>query len=101
MQALCEKASGEVAQGQGVRIANFLCPGNYAISGGLEGCAMVEKIAKPDFKVGSTKIKPAFLPQSCSASGNAYSTGGVADSSWWASFWHPNRFEMRLDCGEC
>jgi hypothetical protein len=40
-----------VAEGQGVRIANFLCPGNYAISGGLDGCAVVEKIAKPDFKV--------------------------------------------------
>ena len=52
MQQLCEKASAEVAEGQGVRIANFLCPGNYAVSGGLDGCAVVEKIAKPDFKVG-------------------------------------------------
>ena len=51
VQQLCEKASAEVAEGQGVRIANFLCPGNYAISGGLDGCAVVEKIAKPDFKV--------------------------------------------------
>jgi hypothetical protein len=52
VQQLCDKASAEVAGGQGVRIANFLCPGNYAISGGLDGCAVVEKIAKPDFKVG-------------------------------------------------
>lgn len=52
VQELCEKASAEVAEGQGVRIANYLCPGNYAISGGLDGCAVVEKIAKPDFKVG-------------------------------------------------
>lgn len=52
VQQLCDKASAEVAEGQGVRIANFLCPGNYAISGGLDGCAVVEKIAKPDFKVG-------------------------------------------------
>jgi hypothetical protein len=53
VQQLCEKASAEVAEGQGVRIANFLCPGNYAVSGGLDGCAVVEKIAKPDFKVGN------------------------------------------------
>lgn len=33
--ALCEKASSEVEAGQGVQIANFLCPGNYAISGGI------------------------------------------------------------------
>lgn len=33
--ALCEKASSEVDEGQGVQIANYLCPGNYAISGGI------------------------------------------------------------------
>lgn len=54
VQELCEKASAEVAEGQGVRIANYLCPGNYAISGGLDGCAVVEKIAKPDFKARMT-----------------------------------------------
>ena len=37
--------------GEGVRIANFLCPGNYAVSGGVKGCEVVESIAKPDFKV--------------------------------------------------
>lgn len=52
VKALCEKASSKVADGQGVRIANYLCPGNYAVSGGLEGCEVVAKIAKPDFKVG-------------------------------------------------
>jgi hypothetical protein len=56
VQQLCEKASAEVAEGQGVRIANFLCPGNYAVSGGLDGCAVVEKIAKPDFKVGLVSL---------------------------------------------
>jgi hypothetical protein len=33
-----------------VRIANFLCNGNYAVSGGLAGCEAVEKLAKPQFK---------------------------------------------------
>ena len=48
---LCEKASAQVGPGEGVRIANFLCPGNYAVSGGVKGCEVVESIAKPEFKV--------------------------------------------------
>lgn len=43
---LCEAASAEVQPGQGVRIANFLCNGNYAVSGGVAGCEAVEKLAK-------------------------------------------------------
>ena len=43
---LCEAANQEVQAGQGVRIANFLCNGNYAVSGGLAGCEAVEKLAK-------------------------------------------------------
>lgn len=51
MAELCEKASAQVGPGEGVRIANFLCPGNYAVSGGVKGCEVVESIAKPEFKV--------------------------------------------------
>ncbi len=43
---LCEAATKEVGAEKGVRIANYLCNGNYAISGGLEGCEAVEKLAK-------------------------------------------------------
>lgn len=43
---LCEAASAEAPQGQGVRIANYLCNGNYAVSGGLAGCEAVERLAK-------------------------------------------------------
>ena len=50
---LCDKASSQVGPGEGVRIANFLCPGNYAVSGGVKGCDVVESIAKPEFKVPS------------------------------------------------
>ena len=38
VQELCEAANKEVGPQEGVRIANFLCNGNYAVSGGLPGC---------------------------------------------------------------
>lgn len=43
---LCEAATAEVGSEKGVRIANYLCNGNYAVSGGIEGCEAVEKLAK-------------------------------------------------------
>ncbi|KAI3436875.1 hypothetical protein D9Q98_006284 [Chlorella vulgaris] len=43
---LCEAASKEVPEGQGVRIANYLCNGNYAVSGGIAGCEALEGMAK-------------------------------------------------------
>lgn len=47
---LCAAANADVAEGEGVEIANFLCPGNYAVSGGIPGIEAVEAKAKPDFK---------------------------------------------------
>ena len=47
--ALCAAATAEVGEAEGVRIANFLCNGNYAVSGGVKGCEAVERLAKPDF----------------------------------------------------
>jgi [acyl-carrier-protein] S-malonyltransferase len=52
--ALCEKASEQAGAAHGVRIANFLCPGNYAVSGGVPGIEVLEKIAKPEFKARMT-----------------------------------------------
>lgn len=43
---LCEAATAEVGAADGVRIANFLCNGNYAVSGGVAGCDAVERLAK-------------------------------------------------------
>lgn len=43
---LCEAATAEVGAADGVRIANFLCSGNYAVSGGVAGCDAVERLAK-------------------------------------------------------
>jgi [acyl-carrier-protein] S-malonyltransferase len=50
---LCEAATAEVGAEKGVKIANYLCNGNYAISGGIEGCEAVQKLAK-DFKARMT-----------------------------------------------
>lgn len=52
--ALCEAASEQAGPGQGVRVANFLCPGNYAVSGGVKGIEVLESIAKPQFKARMT-----------------------------------------------
>jgi len=49
---LCEAASEK--SGENVKIANFLCSGNYAVSGSLKACAVVNEIAKPDFKARMT-----------------------------------------------
>jgi len=46
--SLCEKASE--LSGKKVQIANYLCKGNYTVSGDKEACAVVVDIAKKDFK---------------------------------------------------
>lgn len=46
MGELCEAANKEVGAENAVKIANYLCPGNYAVSGGTAGCEAVEKLAK-------------------------------------------------------
>jgi len=43
---LCKRATEEAGEENGVTIANYLCPGNYAVSGGVAGCDAVEKLAK-------------------------------------------------------
>ncbi|RWR81301.1 Acyl transferase [Cinnamomum micranthum f. kanehirae] len=45
VQLLCD-AANEVDEKNKVQIANFLCPGNYAVSGGLKGVEAVEAKAK-------------------------------------------------------
>ncbi|KAL0533534.1 hypothetical protein IC582_027567 [Cucumis melo] len=46
VQQLCDAANQEVDEADKVQIANFLCPGNYAVSGGLKGIEVVEAKAK-------------------------------------------------------
>merc|ERR1711937_711093 len=45
---LCEVASEK--SGEKVQIANFLCKGNYAVSGATAACDTLAEIAKPEFK---------------------------------------------------
>ncbi|GKY96126.1 hypothetical protein MPSEU_000572800 [Mayamaea pseudoterrestris] len=49
---LCAAASR--ISGKQIQIANYLCSGNYAISGATEACAIVTEIAKPEFKARMT-----------------------------------------------
>jgi len=44
---LCKAASEK--SGEQVQIANYLCNGNYAVSGSSKACDAVNEIAKPDF----------------------------------------------------
>ncbi|CAL4930551.1 unnamed protein product [Urochloa decumbens] len=46
VQQLCDAANEEVDEKERVQIANFLCPGNYAVSGGVKGIEVVEAKAK-------------------------------------------------------
>ncbi|KAL0740800.1 hypothetical protein Bca4012_082313 [Brassica carinata] len=46
VQELCDAANQEVDETDKVQIANYLCPGNYAVSGGLKGIKVVEAKAK-------------------------------------------------------
>ncbi|XP_057954255.1 uncharacterized protein LOC131148523 [Malania oleifera] len=46
VQLLCDAANKEVDEADKVQIANFLCPGNYAVSGGVRGVEAVEAKAK-------------------------------------------------------
>ncbi|CAM9422246.1 unnamed protein product, partial [Chrysoparadoxa australica] len=47
------KAAAEQS-GQPIALANYLCNGNYAVSGAKGACDVLEKIAKPDFKARMT-----------------------------------------------
>jgi len=47
-EALCKAASEQ--SGKSVKIANYLCTGNYTVSGDKEACAKLVEIAKPEFK---------------------------------------------------
>jgi [acyl-carrier-protein] S-malonyltransferase len=50
--ALCQAAAEQT--GESIQIANYLCNGNYAVSGSLKACDKVAEIAKPDFQARMT-----------------------------------------------
>jgi len=49
---LCKMASEK--SGEKVQIANYLCSGNYAVSGSSAACQAVSELAKPEFKARMT-----------------------------------------------
>jgi [acyl-carrier-protein] S-malonyltransferase len=49
---LCAMASEK--SGERIQIANFLCSGNYAVSGSSKACEAVNELAKPEFKARMT-----------------------------------------------
>ena len=49
---LCEMASEK--SGEKIQIANYLCKGNYAVSGASAACDAVNELAKPEFKARMT-----------------------------------------------
>lgn len=49
---LCVMASEK--SGEKIQIANFLCAGNYAVSGSSKACDSVAELAKPEFKARMT-----------------------------------------------
>lgn len=49
---LCAMASEK--SGESIKIANFLCDGNYAVSGTTKACEAVSELAKPEFKARMT-----------------------------------------------
>eukprot|EP00873_Tetraselmis_striata_P029908 jgi/Tetstr1/450172/TSEL_037213.t1 len=63
VERICAKASEMVGQEGAIKLANYLCPGNYAVSGSIEACDAVDAIAKPEFKARMTvrlKVAGAF-----------------------------------------
>lgn len=52
VQELCDAAAEK--SGESIQIANYLCAGNYAVSGSTKACDVVAEIAKPDFKARMT-----------------------------------------------
>ena len=49
---ICAAASEK--SGESIKIANYLCNGNYAVSGSSKACDVVAEIAKPEFKARMT-----------------------------------------------
>lgn len=49
---ICDAAADK--SGKSIQIANYLCKGNYAVSGAAEACDVVAEIAKPEFKARMT-----------------------------------------------
>ncbi|QDZ21256.1 malonyl-CoA:Acyl carrier protein transacylase [Chloropicon primus] len=54
VEELCKAATEEAGEGESVQVANFLCNGNYAVSGTVKAIEVLEAKAKPEFKARMT-----------------------------------------------
>lgn len=78
---LC-KAASEQCGGEPVQIANYLCNGNYAVSGSVAAIDKVAEIAKPEFKarmVVKLAVAGAFHTDFMAPAAEAL-TAGLADT---------------------
>lgn len=76
---LCKAATAEVGEDKAVQIANYLCPGNYAVSGSKEGCDAVEAKGK-EFKARMTVrcVMGACVGRCATAVGKATVMAGLS-----------------------
>lgn len=67
---ICWRFAPQVGADKPIQVANFLCPGNYAVSGSIEGCEAVERLGKdPAFKARMTvSYNVTLLSTSCTIS---------------------------------
>ena len=65
-------------------IANYLCPGNYAVSGGVEGCDAVEKLAK-EYKARCMRlaVAGAFHTRYMQPAEEKLRSAALPPYSWW------------------
>ena len=50
VQTICDDVNKTLGEDSAVQIANYLCNGNYAVSGSIPAIEEVEKVAKPEYK---------------------------------------------------
>ena len=50
VQTICDDVCKELGDDKAVQIANYLCNGNYAVSGSIPGIEKVQEVAKPNYK---------------------------------------------------
>jgi [acyl-carrier-protein] S-malonyltransferase len=87
VKEICEAASEK--SGEKIQIANYLCKGNYAVSGSTKACDTVTEIAKPEFKARMTvklAVAGAFHTGKKFPRLRSY-LGDICDSRFTKLFW--------------
>jgi hypothetical protein len=77
-----------VGADKAIRIANYLCPGNYAVSGSIEGCEAVERLGKD----------PAFKARMTVSGGNRESVWGGGEGQPQRAAWQSGTDVGSVSC---